>query len=365
VEFVDLSAQYKKYKSEIDAAIQGVLDSSQYIMGAKVTEFEDNLSSYVGVKHAIACSSGTDALLLALMALDLDIGDEVITTPFTFIATAEVIALLKLKPVFVDIEPDTYNIDHQKILDKITSKTKVIIPVGIFGQPADMDSINGIARAHNIVVIEDAAQSFGSEYKNKKSCNLSPISCTSFFPAKVLGGYGDGGAVFCEDDELALKIRQILNHGQTERYVHKLIGINARLDALQAAIINVKLKYLDEEISQRNIIANKYNLGFKENKNIITPIIKNDRTSVYAQYSIRVKNAKREKLIQLLNSKGIPTSIHYPVPLYKQEVFSYLKYAKEDFPVSEKISSEIMSLPMSAFLTSSDQDYIIEQVNYE
>lgn len=365
MEFVDLKAQYQKYKLEIDAEIHDVLDSSQYIMGKKVTELENNLANYVGANQAIACSSGTDALLLALMALDLNVGDEIITTPFTFIATAEVIVLLKLQPVFVDIEPDTYNIDVNKVEEKITKKTKVIMPVGIFGQPADMDAINKIALKYHLTVIEDAAQSFGSEYKNKKSCNLSSIGCTSFFPAKVLGGYGDGGAILCSDENLALKMRHILNHGQTERYVHKYIGINGRLDAIQAAIINVKLKYFDEEITQRNLIAQRYNEGLSANDKLITPLVKSDRKSVYAQYSIRVKNNKRKNIIEHLSSKGIPTAIHYPIPLHLQEVFAYLNYAVGDFPITEAVSNEIMSLPMSAFLTESDQNYIIEQVNYE
>jgi UDP-2-acetamido-2-deoxy-ribo-hexuluronate aminotransferase len=365
MQFVDLQAQYQKYKTEIDAEIHEVLDSSQYIMGGKISEFENNLSSYTNAKHSIGCSSGTDALLIALMALDLDIGDEVITTPFTFIATAEVIALLKLRPVFVDIEDETYNIDPNKIEEKISDKTKVIMPVGIFGQPADMDAINKIASKHNLTVIEDAAQSFGSEYKNKKSGNLSTIGCTSFFPAKVLGGYGDGGAIFTSDDALALKMRQLLNHGQTERYVHKYIGINARLDALQAAIINVKLKYFDEEIKERNAVAERYNEAFKNNQTMITPMVKEDRTSVYAQYSIRVKDGKRQELINFLSSKGVPTAIHYPIPLHLQEVFAYLNQGKGSFPIAEQISNEIMSLPMSAFLTESDQKQVIELVNYD
>jgi UDP-2-acetamido-2-deoxy-ribo-hexuluronate aminotransferase len=357
INFIDLQGQYQKYKEEIDKEIHEVLDTSMYI-GGKVGELENNLKEFVGCKHAIACSSGTDALILALMALDIKAGDEIITTPFTFIATAETIAFLGAAPVFVDIDEKTYNIDARKIEEKITSKTKAIMPVSLFGQISDMDEINKIAKKHNLKVIEDAAQSFGAEYKGKKSCNLSDIGTTSFFPAKPLGCYGDGGAIFTNDDELAKKMRIILNHGQTKRYVHSHIGINGRLDAIQAGVLNVKLKYYEDELTKRQEIAKKYN---KNLKNIIVPFVDKDDLSVWAQYCIRVKN--REEVLEKCQNKGVPTGVYYPIPLHLQEVFEYLGYKKGDLPITEKISLDIMALPMSAFLTDDEQNYIIEVMN--
>lgn len=357
INFIDLQGQYQRYKDEIDKEIHEVLDTSMYI-GGKVGELEDNLSNFTGAKHAIACSSGTDALLLALMVLGIKEGDEVITTPFTFIATAEMIAFVGAKPVFVDIDEKTFNIDVSKIEDKITSKTKAIMPVSLFGQIADMDAINEIAKKHNIKVIEDAAQSFGAEYKGKKSCNLSDIGTTSFFPAKPLGCYGDGGAVFTNDDKLAEKMRIILNHGQTKRYVHSHIGFNGRLDAIQAGVLNVKLKYYEEEIAQRQKVANKYNNSLK---NILTPFVYESNLSVWAQYCIRVKN--RDEVIAKCQEKGVPTGVYYPIPLHLQEVFKYLEYKKGDFPVTEKVSLDILALPMSAFLTTDEQNYVIAVMN--
>lgn len=358
INFIDLQAQYQKYKEEIDAEIHNVLDTSAYIMGDKVTTLEFNLSKFSGAKHSIACSSGTDALLLALMALDIKAGDEVITTPFTFIATAEMIAFVGAKPVFVDIDEKTYNIDATKIEAAITSSTKAIMPVSIFGQTSDMDAINEIAKKHNLKVIEDAAQSFGATYKGKKSCNLSDISTTSFFPAKPLGCYGDGGAIFTDDDELAKKIRVILNHGQSSKYHHSNIGINGRIDTIQAGILNVKLKYFQDEIEKRKEIAQKYNSDLK---NLITPFVQEQSTSAWAQYCIRVPN--RDEMMKKCSKKGVPTAIYYPLPLHLQEVFSYLGYKKGDFPMTEKISDDIMALPMSAFLKEEEQNYIIEVIN--
>jgi len=357
IPFIDLQKQYRKYKKEIDKEIFDVLDSSQYIGGEKISTLEEELAKFTGSKRAIVCSSGTDALLLSLMALDIKKGDEVITTPFTFIATAEVIALLGAKAVFVDIDEKTYNIDVKKIEEKITQNTKAILPVSLYGQPADMDEINLIAKKYNLKVIEDGCQSFGATYKDKKSCNLSDIGCTSFFPSKPLGCYGDGGAVFTNDEELATKIKMLLNHGQNERYKHKYIGINGRLDAIQAAVLLVKLKYFNEEVEQREEIGKRYTKLLKDS-DIITPYVKNDRNSVYAQYSIRVKN--RDKVISRLNEQGIPTAVHYPMPLHLQECFGYLGYKEGDFEVAEKVSKEIMSLPMSPFLDKKDQDKIIE-----
>lgn len=359
INFIDLQAQYREYKHEIDAEVSEVFSSAQFIGGEKLNSFENNLSLYTGSKHAIGCSSGTDALLLALMALEIGPGDEVITTPFTFIATAEVIAFLGAKPVFVDIDKESYNIDPTKIEDAITERTKAIIPVSLYGQCADMDAINDIANRHNLPVIEDACQSFGATYNGKKSCNLSTIGCTSFFPSKPLGAYGDGGAIFTNDDELAEKMRMLLNHGQNERYQHKLIGINGRLDAVQAAILGVKLKHFDKEVQLRDEIGSRYS-DLLEDANVITPKIAESNTSVYAQYSIRVKD--REAMIAKLSALDIPTAVHYPIPLHMQEAFKGLGYSEGDFPVSEEVSSQIMSLPMSPYLTEAEQDFIVQAI---
>lgn len=359
INFIDLQAQYRAYKEEIDTEVLEVMASAQFIGGEKLNTLEKNLSTYTGAKHSIGCSSGTDALLLALMALDIGPGDEVITSPFTFIATAEVIALLGAKAVFVDIDETSYNIDVTKIEDTITERTKAIIPVSLYGQCADMDAINEIAAKHKLNVIEDACQSFGATYKGKKSCNLSTLACTSFFPSKPLGAYGDGGAIFTSDDNLASKIRMLLNHGQNERYKHKYIGINGRLDAIQAAVLNVKLKHFDKEEKLRIEIGNRYSDSLKDAA-VITPTIAPDSTSVYAQYSIRVKD--REAMVAKLSAKGVPTAVHYPLPLHLQEAFKYLGYHEGDFPISETVSKEIMSLPMSAFLSKEEQDFVVEAI---
>ncbi len=362
INFIDLQAQYREYRSEIDQEVYEVFSSAQFIGGEKLNRFEDALSAYTGSKHAIGCSSGTDALLLSLMALDIGPGDEVITTPFTFISTAEVIALLGAKPVFVDILEETYNIDPAKIEKVITENTKAIIPVSLYGQCADMDAINAIADKHGLTVIEDGCQSFGATYKGKKSCNLSTIGCTSFFPSKPLGAYGDGGAIFTNSDKLAEKIRMLLNHGQNERYRHKYIGINGRLDAVQAAVLNVKLKHFSKEVEKRMEIAERYTVMLEETS-LITPYIEPHNTSVYAQYSVRVKD--REGMVAKLSARDIPTAVHYPLPLHLQEVFTYLGHKKGDFPVSEKVASEILSLPMSPYLTEEQQDFIVEAIKGE
>jgi UDP-2-acetamido-2-deoxy-ribo-hexuluronate aminotransferase len=358
INFIDLQGQYQKYKSEIDEGIHRILDSSSYILGPEVAKLEENLASFTGVKHAIACSSGTDALLLALMAMDIKSGDEVITTPFTFIATAEMIAFIGATPIFVDIDEKTYNLDTKLIESKITKMTKAIMPVSLFGQVADMDEINAIAKKYNLKVIEDAAQSFGALYNDKRSCSLSHIGSTSFFPAKPLGCYGDGGAVFTDDDNYASLMRIYLNHGQTERYVHSHVGINGRLDAIQAAVLNVKLKYYNEEIKIRQKIAAEYNSKLK---NVIVPYIKGNNLSVWAQYCIRVNN--REAMLKKCSDNGIPTGVYYPIPLHLQKVFRYLEYKEGSLPVSENISKDIMALPMSPFLTDEQQKYIIEVIN--
>ncbi|MCL5073801.1 MAG: DegT/DnrJ/EryC1/StrS family aminotransferase [Actinobacteria bacterium] len=357
INFIDLKQQYFEYKSEIDEAIRNIIEQTAFIQGKEVANLEKNLARYTGSQYCISCGSGTDALLLSLMGIGIKPGDEIITVPFTFFATAEVIAFLGAKPIFVDIEEKTYNIDVNLIEKKITSKTKAIIPVSLYGQPADMDEIVSLGKKNNLIIIEDAAQSFGAKYKNKKSCNLSQIGCTSFYPAKPLGCYGDGGAIFTNDEDLSTKMRCMMNHGQTETYSHKYIGINGRLDAIQAAVLNIKLRHFEEEIAARKKVAEYYSANIKTITDLIPPYIKNDRTSVYAQYSIRVK--EREDLIAFLKARDIPTAIHYKLPLYAQEVFAYLNLKPSDFPVTEEVCKEIVSLPMSPFLTMEHQDVII------
>ena len=370
IDFANLNRQYLRYKDEIDEAIQGVIDSSRFIMGDEVKELERNLCNFTKAKYAITCSSGTDALLLAMMVLDVKPGDEIITTPFTFIATAETIALLKAKPVFVDIDEKTYNIDVSKIEEKITPKTKAILPVSLFGQPCDLDELNDIithSPIHSftcppIYLIVDGAQSFGATYKNKAEVHYCDIYTTSFFPAKPLGCYGDGGAVLTNNDELAEKIKMLRVHGQNKRYHHKFIGLGARLDTIQAAILNVKLKHYPEDLAKRQKVAKNYTELLSSTHSPIThiPIHPSDRTSAWAQYSIRVKN--RDELQNKLKEVGIPTAIHYPMPLHLQECFKYLGYKEGDFPVAEKVSKEIMSLPMNPDLNDEEIKYITEYI---
>ena len=358
IDFANLKLAYQEHKEAFDKAISSVVESSAFIMGRPVHELERKLSNYTGAKHAITCSNGTDALLLAMMALGIKPGDEVITTPFTFIATAETIAFLGAKPVFVDIDEVTYNIDSSKIEDKITSKTKAIMPVSLFGQMPDIDTINEIALKHNLAVIEDGAQSFGATYNGKKSCNVSTIGTTSFFPAKPLGCFGDGGAVFTNDDDLAEKMKSMRIHGQTKRYHHKYIGMGGRLDTLQAAILNVKIENYDADIVRRQQVASRYT-ELLSNK-LIVPELSGECTSVWAQYSVRISN--RDSVQAVLREKGIPTTVYYPKPLHLQECFEYLDYKIGDFPVAEKISCEIMSLPMNPYLTREEQVYICNEL---
>jgi len=361
IDFAKLTYQYNLYKNEIDEAIAKVLNHGKYIMGPEINELEEKLCEFTGSKNAVTCSSGTDALLLAMMALDVKEGDEIITTPFTFIATAETIALLKAKPVFVDIDETTYNIDPKKIEEKITSKTKGIISVSLYGQPSDLDEINKIAKKHNLFHIVDGAQSFGATYKQKAEVHNCDIYTTSFFPAKPLGCYGDGGAVLTNNDELAQKMKMLRVHGQNKRYHHKYIGLGARLDTIQAAILLVKLKYYKKDLKLRQEVANKYSEKLKmKSEKIILPFVKEDRTSAWAQYSIRVNN--RDELQTKLKEAGIPSAVHYPMPLHLQECFSYLGYKKGDFPVAEKVSKEIMSLPMNPYLNDEEIEYIAKKV---
>lgn len=358
IPFIDLKSQYAALKPDIQARINAVLEHGQYIMGPEVYELEEKLAAYTGAKHCITVASGTEALLISLMALDIKPGDEIITTPFTFVATAEVMVILGAKPVFVDIEPDTCNINASLIEEKITSKTKAIMPVSLYGQPADMDDINAIAEKHNLPVIEDAAQSFGATYKSKKSCNLSTIGCTSFFPSKPLGCYGDGGAIFTNDDVIAQACKEIRVHGQSKRYVHTRVGVGGRMDTLQCAIVLAKLKRFDWEVDQRLKLGHLYN-ALLDQQSISRVLQRSDRTSVYAQYTIFTEN--RDDLQKVLKDHGVPTAVHYPVPLNEQPAYQHL-CCPDCTPVAQKIAKRVMSLPMSAELVDSVQKYIVDQV---
>jgi UDP-2-acetamido-2-deoxy-ribo-hexuluronate aminotransferase len=358
IDFANLQYQYQLYKQEIDEAIHSVLDKSNYILGEEVTQLEKDLESFTGANHAISCSNGTDALLLAMMALDIEPNDEIITPTFTFIATAETIAFMGAKPVFVDIDERTYNIDPAKIEDKITAKTKAIMPVSLFGQPADLEAIQIIADKYNLKVIIDGAQSFGSTYKGKTDSNLGDISTTSFFPAKPLGCYGDGGAVFTNNEELAVKIKQLRTHGQNKKYHHKYIGMGGRLDTIQAAILNVKLYHYKKDLALRQNVAARYDEGLKDSS-FILPVIRENIVSVYAQYSIQCQD--RGAFQEKMKNCGIPTAIYYPKSLHLQECFNYLGYKKGDFPISENVSDKIISLPINPYLKDEEINYILEQ----
>ncbi|MCO4783730.1 MAG: DegT/DnrJ/EryC1/StrS family aminotransferase [Candidatus Cloacimonetes bacterium] len=358
IDFANLQRQYQIRKIEIDSAIQEVLNQSDYIMGKEVFDLEKNLCEFVGSPYTISCSSGTDALLMSLMALGIGNGDEVITTPFTFVSTVEVILRLGAKPVFVDLDPFTYNLCHLDLETKVTKKTKGIIPVSLFGQPCNMEEILILANRYNLFVLEDAAQSLGAEYKQKKSGNLSEIACTSFFPAKPLGCFGDGGAIFTSDIKLADKLRSIRVHGQGERYHYKQLGIGGRLDTIQAAVLNIKLKYFDQDILKRRVIAQQYDLSLK-NK-VVIPLVSEDVKSTYAQYVIQVEN--REELVLALNQLGIPTAVHYPIPLHLQDSLKCLNYKVGDFPVCEALCHKVLSIPMNPCLTDDEVNYISESI---
>ncbi len=372
IPFIDLKTQYELLKLQIQARINRVLEHGQYIMGPEVEELESMLVKYTGAKHCVTVASGTDALLISLMALGIEPGDEVITTPFSFIATTEVIALLGAKPIFVDIDPDSCNIDVTKIEDKINTKTKAIIPVSLFGQPADIDEINIIAaRYGNIPVIEDAAQSFGAELKGKKSCNLSTVGCTSFFPSKPLGCYGDGGAIFTSDDKIAEACREIRIHGQSNRYIHTRLGVGGRMDTLQCAVLLAKLERFNWEVQQRiqignfytELISNFMSSKFKEKKNSlenkfdIRPIIiRPNRSSVYAQYTIICKN--RDNIQLRLKKAEIPTAIHYPIPINEQIAYKHL-CCEGCTPNASLLAKQVISLPMFPTLQQIDQEHIV------
>ena len=358
IPFIDLARQQERIKPDLDRRMQAVLRHGQYIMGPEVMELEERLADYVGVQHCISASSGTDTLLIALMALGIGPGDEVITSPFTFIATGEMIALAGAKPVFVDIDPRSYNIAPNLIEAAITPHTKAIMPVSLYGQCADFDAINAIADRYKLPVIEDGAQSFGATYKGRRSCGLSTIGSTSFFPSKPLGCYGDGGALFTNDDDLAQAMREIRAHGQDRRYHHPRIGVNGRMDTLQAAVLLAKLEIFDEEVSARARIGQRYSEMLLEadnskskiqNQKFIVPYIEPHNTSVFAQYTIQVEN--RDAIAKKLQDKGIPTAVHYPIPLHLQPVFAGLNKSAGSFPVSEKVAGRVMSLPMHPYMT--------------
>ena len=357
MEFIDLKAQQERIKAKIDAGIQKVLTHGQYILGPEVTELEEKLAAYTGAKYCISCANGTDALQIAQMALGIGVGDEVITPGFTYIATAETVALLGAKPVYVDVDPKTYNLDVNKLEAAITPRTKAIIPVSLYGQCADFDAINQVAQKYNLPVIEDAAQSFSATYKGRKSCNLSTISCTSFFPSKPLGCYGDGGAIFTNDEELATVIRQIARHGQDRRYHHIRVGVNSRLDTLQAAILLPKLEILEDEILARNVVAENYNDLFNAAGIMTTPFVEEHNRCAWAQYTIQVEN--RAEVQEKLKAQGIPTAVHYPIPLNKQPAVAD---AQVSLPVGDRIAECVMSLPMHPYLTVEEQQVIVESL---
>lgn len=356
MQFIDLQTQYELYKKEIDARMQTVLDHGQYIMGPEVTELEEVLAEFVGVKHCITVSSGTHSLEIALRAMGIGPGDEVITVPFSWISSAEVIPLVGATPVFVDIDHDTFNMDVSKLEAAITERTKAIIPVSLFGQMPDLESINAIADIHNIAVMEDAAQSFGATRNGKRSCGASLIGSTSFFPAKPFGCYGDGGALFTDDDELAETMHAIRTHGGVKRHHHTHVGTNGRFDTLQAAILLAKFPHFQKEVEQRRKIGKRYNELL--NGHVITPKTAISNTHVYAQYTIRVEASKRESILEQLKEASIPTGIYYPKCFHEQPVFMNLGYKLGDFPESERASNEVLSLPLHPFLNEVDQNYI-------
>ena len=358
IPFLDLKRQYQGIKEEIDPVVREVVESGRYIGGEKVETFEKNIAQYIGVKYAIGVSSGTDALLASLMAIGIGPGDEIITTPFTFIATAEVVSFLGAEPVFVDIDERSFNINPDLIEEKINTKTRAIIPVHLFGQMAEMERITEIAKEHGLKIIEDAAQSIGATYKGEKACNIGDVGCLSFFPSKNLGAFGDGGMVCTNDDDIAKTVKELKEHGSSEKYHHSRIGFNGRLDAIQAAILDVKLKHLDRWSKKRIENANYYNNSIKEY--LKTPDKVVDGVHVYNQYS--VLSERRDELVQYLSSKGVPTAIYYPIPLHLQPVFSYLGYKKGDFPVAEKISERIFSLPIFPELYPEEKDYIVDTI---
>ena len=375
IQMVDLKGQYEKIKTEVDASIQEVLDSNAYINGPKVHEFQKSLEEYLDVKHVIPCANGTDALQIAMMGLGLEQGDEVITVDFTFAATVETIALLKLTPVLIDVERDTFNMDLEALKKAITPKTKAIIPVHLFGLCANMEEIMKVAEAHNLFVIEDTAQAIGANYTysdgaKKKAGTIGNIGTTSFFPSKNLGCYGDGGAIFTNDDDLAHIIRGMVNHGMYKRYYHDVVGVNSRLDSIQAAILNIKLTHLDAYCDARRKAANYYNNAFNNHPNIVTPTPKNCGTSicatcdchVYHQYTLQIINADRNALHQHLLDNNIPNAIYYPVPLHSQKAYADSRYNEDDFKVTNELIETVVSLPMHTEFEEDQQEFITQTI---
>ena len=363
---VDLGGQYKKIKPEVDKAIQEVMENTSFINGPSVHKFQKSLEDYLNVKHVIPCANGTDALQVALMALDLKPGDEVITTSFTFIATAEVIALLQLTPVLVDVDPDTFNIDPVAVEKAVTPKTRAIIPVHLFGQPADLHAMIMIAQKHNLYIIEDNAQAIGADYtcpesgNTKKAGTFGHIGCTSFFPSKNLGAFGDGGAIFTNNDELAEQMRVVVNHGMKVRYYHDYVGVNSRLDGIQAAVLDIKLKHLDEYAAARQKAAAYYNNAFANHPKIRTPVTAAGGTHVFHQYTLVLNNVDREGLMKHLADKGIASAVYYPVPLHLQKAYLDPRYKEGDFPVTEALSKSVISLPIHTELTEEIQKEITD-----
>lgn len=364
---VDLKGQYEKIKTEVDSAIQNVINNTTFINGPEVKAFVADFEQYLNVKHVIPCANGTDALQIAMMALGLKQGDEVITADFTYVATAEVIALLGLTPVLVDVYPDTFDIDVKAIEKAITPKTKAIVPVHLFGQCADMEKIVALAKKHSLFVIEDVAQAIGADYTfsdgtKKKAGTIGTIGCTSFFPSKNLGCYGDGGAMYTNDDELAKKCRMIANHGQSVQYVHDSIGVNSRLDSIQAAVLGIKLKHLDEYAAARNKAAAYYDKAFANNPKLKTPARAKNSTHVFHQYTLQLNGVDRAKLKEYLASKDIPAMIYYPIPLHMQKAYHDPRYKEGDFPITEKLCKTVLSLPMHTELDEDTLKYITESI---
>lgn len=372
---VDLKGQYTAIKNVVDASIQEIIDNTTFVNGPKVHEFQKNLENYLGVKHVIPCANGTDALQIAMMGLGLEQGDEVITADFTFAATVEVIALLKLTPVLVDVDPETFNIDIEAVKKAITPKTKAIVPVHLFGQCANMEALMDLAKQHNLYVIEDNAQGIGADYTHAdgtkaKSGTIGHVASTSFFPSKNLGCYGDGGAIFTNDDDLAHTIRGIVNHGMYERYHHDVVGVNSRLDSIQAAVLDAKLPKLDSYNNARRNAARKYNAAFKDLKNIITPKTVNGcegicdtcNCHVFHQYTLKVKNVDRDALVKHLNENGIPCGVYYPIPLHAQKAYRDTRYNEADFKVTNQLIKEVISLPMHTELEDDQIDFITKTV---
>jgi len=365
IKMVDLKSQYLTIKQEVDSAIQEVIDSTAFINGAAVARFSESFAAYNKVSNVVTCANGTDAIQIALMTLGLEPGDEVILPVHTYVATAEVVALLNLKPVFVDVDPGTFNINVDKIENAITSRTKAIVPVHLYGQCSDMEAIIKIAKKHNIYIVEDAAQAVGATYtfsngEIKKAGTMGTIGCTSFFPSKNLGCFGDGGAMLMNDNTLALHAKMVSNHGQSQKYHHDIIGCNSRLDTIQAAVLNVKLQHLDNYNRQRNLVADHYTEAFKDMGKVITPTVSKNSTHVFHQYTIRLVNVDRDMVKEELALVEIPSMIYYPIALHRQKAYTNLGYGDGDFPVAEELSNTVLSLPIHSEMTAPQQDYIIE-----